>query len=74
MSVFGDALGAIKQVILMQSRIDQLDKRVGGMASDMEGLTDALANMRDRVSRVEGIIEGAAMASGRRNMQSRIEE
>ncbi|QDX24833.1 hypothetical protein FPZ54_01470 [Sphingomonas suaedae] len=65
MSMFGDAVTAIRQVILMQSRIDQLDQRMTRMASDMEGLTDALANMRDRVSRLEGIIEGAAMASGR---------
>ncbi len=72
MSVFGDAVGAIKQVILMQSRIEQLDKRLGEMASDVEGLTDALMDVRDRVSRLEGVIEGAAMATGRQ--QRRIEE
>lgn len=65
MSVFGDAVGAIKQVILMQSRIEELDKRLSRMASDVEGLTDALMDVRDRVSRMEGMIEGAAMAAGR---------
>ncbi len=69
MSMFGDAVTAIRQVILMQSRIDQLDQRMGSMASDMEGLTDALANVRDRVSRLEGIIEGAAMASRQRRIE-----
>jgi hypothetical protein len=68
--MFGDAVNAIKQVILMQSHIDRLDQRMSGMASDMEGLTEVLANTRDRVSRLEGIIEGAAMA----NRQRRIEE
>ena len=69
MSVFGDAVGAIKQVILMQSRIDQLDGRIAGMVSDVDGLTDALAAVRDRVSRLEGVIEGAAMASRQRRLE-----
>ena len=68
MSLFGDAVGAIKQVILMQSRIDQLDKRIGGMAADVDGLVDALSDLRDRVSRLEGVIEGAAMASRQRRI------
>ncbi len=72
MSVFGDAVGAIRQVILMQSRMDQLDMRITAIGADVEGLTDALANVRDRVSRLEGMIEGAAMAAGRQ--QRRIEE
>lgn len=65
MSVFGDAVGAIRQVLLMQSRLDQLDTRMSGMADDMEGLIEAFANVRDRVSRLEGIIEGAAMVARR---------
>lgn len=69
MSVFGDAVAAIREVILMQSRIDQLDQRMVTMASDMEGLADALVNVRDRVSRLEGIIEGAAMASRQRRIE-----
>lgn len=72
MSVFGDAVGAIRQVILMQSRMDQLDMRITAIGGDVEGLTDALANVRDRVSRLEGMIEGAAMAAGRQ--PRRIEE
>lgn len=69
MSVFGDAVGAIRQVILMQSRMDQLDQRMSRMASDVEGLTDALADFRDRVSRLEGVIEGAAMAARQRRIE-----
>ncbi len=69
MSIFGDAVSAIRQVILMQTRIDQLDQRMKGMAADMEGLTDALANVRDRVSRLEGIIEGVSMASRQRRLE-----
>jgi hypothetical protein len=69
MSVFGDAIGAIRQVILMQSRIDQLDQRLGTMALDVERLADALLDVRDRVSRLEGMIEGVAMAGRQRRLE-----
>ena len=69
MSVFGDAVSAIKQVVLMQARIDQLGGRIAGMASDVNGLTDALSAVRDRVSRLEGVIEGVAMASQQRRIE-----
>lgn len=69
MSAFGDAFTALKSVILMQSRLDQLDKRMATMAGDMDGLTDAIGLLRDRVSRLEGIIEGAAMASRQRRIE-----
>ena len=68
MSAFADAFNAIRQVILMQARMDQLDHRIGAMSTDMEGLTDAVAAVRDRVSRLEGVIEGAAMATGQRRI------
>lgn len=71
MSIFGDAVSAIRQVILMQTRVDQLDQRMASIASDIEGLADALADVRDRVSRLEGFLEGAAAAA--RAQQSRIE-
>ena len=69
MSAIGDALAAIRQVILMQQRMDQLDGRITTLVADVDGLTDALANMRDRVSRLEGIIEGAAMAARQRRIE-----
>jgi archaellum component FlaC len=68
-STIGDALAAIRQVILMQQRMDQLDGRITQLVADVDGLTDALSNMRDRVSRLEGIIEGAAMAARQRRIE-----
>ena len=72
MSTFGDVFGAMRQVILTQSRLDQLDTRMTRMAGDIDGLADGIASLRDRISRLEGMIEGAAMAVGRQ--QRRIEE
>jgi hypothetical protein len=72
MSTFGDIFGAMRQVILTQARLDQLDVRMTRMAGDIDGLADGISSLRDRISRLEGIIEGAAMAAGRQ--QRRIEE
>ena len=72
MSTFGDIFGAMRQVILTQARLDQLDVRMTRMAGDIDGLPDGISSLRDRISRLEGIIEGAAMAAGRQ--QRRIEE
>lgn len=71
MSTIGNVFEALRSVILLQSRIDQLDQRISRMAGDMEGLTEAMYALRDRVSRLEGMIQGAAMARGAD--QSRIE-
>ncbi|MBE2991764.1 hypothetical protein IFR23_07015 [Sphingomonas sp. CFBP 13603] len=72
MSPFGDIFGAMRQVILTQARLDQLDVRMTRMAGDIDGLADGISSLRDRISRLEGIIEGAAMAASRQ--QRRIEE
>jgi hypothetical protein len=64
-SSFGDVFGAMRQVILTQSRLDQLDTRMTRMAGDIDGLADGITALRDRISRLEGMIEGAAMAAGR---------
>ncbi len=71
MSPFGDIFGAMRQVILTQARLDQLDVRMTRMAGDIDGLADGISSLRDRISRLEGIIEGAAMAASRQ--QRRIE-
>jgi hypothetical protein len=62
-STFGDAVKAIREVLLMQTRMDQFDERVSRMNSDLEGLAHGYRELRDRVSRLEGIIEGVGMAS-----------
>ena len=66
MSALSDAMKAIREVLLLQSRVDGLDKRIATVADDMDGLADLVASLRDRVSRLEGIIEGAAMAASRK--------
>ena len=57
MSLYGDAIRALRQVIL-------LDERVRNTATDLGRISQELADLRDRVSRLEGIV-AAGMALSR---------
>ncbi len=52
MTWMGDLLDAVGKVIKLEDRVTRLDSSVGG-------LTDKLSDTRDRVIRLEGLIEGA---------------
>ena len=49
MSLYGDAIRALRQVIL-------LDERVRTTAVDMARMSQEVADLRDRVSRLEGML------------------
>ena len=57
MSLYGDAIRALRQVIL-------LDERVRNTAVDLARMSQEIADLRDRVSRLEGIV-AAGMAFSR---------
>ncbi len=48
MSLYGDAIKALRQVIL-------LDERVRNAAVDLARMSQEVADLRDRVSRLEGM-------------------
>jgi len=48
-SLYGDAVRALRQVIL-------LDERVRNTAVDMARMSQEIADLRDRVSRLEGML------------------
>jgi hypothetical protein len=55
-SLYGDAIRALRQVIL-------LDERVRNSAIDLARLSQEVADLRDRVSRLEGMLAaGLALA------------
>ena len=54
MSLYGDAIRALRQVIL-------LDERVRNSAVDLARMSQEVADLRDRVSRLEGML-AAGMA------------
>lgn len=53
----GDLLDAVGKVIKLEDRVTRLDTSVGH-------LTDKLSDTRDRVIRLEGLIEGALRTRG----------
>ena len=57
MSLYGDAIRALRQVIL-------LDERVRNTAVDLARMSQEVADLRDRVSRLEGML-AAGMAFSR---------
>ena len=57
MSLYGDAIKALRQVLL-------LDERVRHTAVDLARMSQEVADLRDRVSRLEGIV-AAGMALSR---------
>jgi predicted nuclease with TOPRIM domain len=67
MSALSDSLAALKNVVLMQERLESMRSEQRRIAEDVSGLADMVAAVRDRVARLEGIIEGAAMASRARS-------
>jgi hypothetical protein len=56
-SLYGDAIKALRKVIL-------LDERVRNTAVDVARMTQEISDLRDRVSRLEGIV-AASMALSR---------
>ena len=69
MSGYGDALQALRTVLMMQEDIRQLKESVKSQSDSFARLAEAHGELRDRVSRLEGVIEGAAMASRQRRIE-----
>ena len=70
MSAIGDALAALKNVVLMQERLDVLRAEQVRLSEDVRGLNDYILSVDKRVVRIETMIE----MSGRVGGQPRIEE
>ena len=60
MSLYGDAVRALRQVIL-------LDERVRNTAVDMARMSQEIADLRDRVSRLEGMLAAGMVLSRETN-------
>ena len=66
MSSFSDALKGLKQLLLLQNRIEQVEAAAGRIGTDITALADAVQTLNNRVARLEGFIEGAAAAAAPR--------
>ena len=69
MGFLSDAAGALKNVVLMQSSIERLERVIERQDRDIAGLRDAMALMNERIVRIETKFE----IYERQAMQRRIE-
>jgi hypothetical protein len=71
-SAFGDALGAIKSVLVMETRLERMDRDVERLGGDLAGLREAIGAVDRRVTRIEGVMEGYGRATASAPRQPRL--
>lgn len=64
MSAMGDALAALKNVVLMQERLDVMRAEQARISEDLRGLNDYVLSVDKRVVRIETMIEMSAARGG----------
>lgn len=69
MTAIGDAVKALRLVLTMQDDIRGLKDVASAQSDRLSRLAEAHGELRDRVSRLEGVIEGAAMAARQRRIE-----
>lgn len=69
MSALGGAMQAIRSVLLLQEKVAALNWTVEAQGQSLAQLADAHADLRDRVSRLEGVMDGVAMATRQRRIE-----
>jgi len=69
MSTVSDALAALKNVVLMQERIQVLQREIERVAGDVSGLNDYCVALDKRVVRIETMIEMSARGTDRRRIE-----
>ncbi|WP_068076772.1 hypothetical protein [Novosphingobium lentum] len=64
MTALGDALAALKSVVLMQERLDVMRSEQARIAEDVRGLSDYVLAVDKRVVRIETMIEMSSKSRG----------
>lgn len=62
-------MGAIRAVLLLQDDTKSLKESARAQGERLTKLAEAHGALRDRVSRIEGMIEGVGMASRQRRIE-----
>ena len=70
MSTFGNAVKGIRDILLLQRDVQDLERVVSGQRSEIDRLTDQVIDLDKRLYAVERIMEFGS----RRSQQKRIEE
>ena len=70
MSTFGNAVKGIREILLLQRDVQDLERVVSGQCGEIDRLTDRVIDLDKRLYAVERIMELGA----RQSQQKRIEE
>ena len=66
MGFLNDAATALKNVLLMQSNFERLERSIERQDRDIAGLREVMARISERLVRVETMLEMADMVPARR--------
>lgn len=69
MSAIGDALSSLKNVMLMQERIDGLRGDIGRISTDLRTLTEKVGSINERVIRIETKFEVYERQASQRRLE-----
>lgn len=64
MSAFGEAMIGLKNVMLMQERIDGLRGDISRIAEDLRAVTGKVQGLNERVIRIETMIDMSRSSGG----------
>jgi archaellum component FlaC len=64
MSTLGDAVSALKNVVLMQERLDVVRTEISGISSRLGRLNEKVSGLELRIVRIETLIESASGRAG----------
>jgi len=56
MSVFGDAMSAVRNVILMQSNLERMERQIEKLDDNQDRFREALFHLSERLARVETLV------------------
>jgi hypothetical protein len=68
-SALSDALAALKNVILLQERLDVVRSDLSNTAGDLKTLTEKVADIDKRLYAVEKVIDLGARQSGQKRIE-----
>lgn len=69
MSTFANVLTALKQVILLQDRVERMEGRLDTMNDDIDGLAAMSADLDKRLYAIERIMEFGARQATQRQIE-----
>lgn len=56
MSIVGDAMTAVRNVVLMQANLERMERQIEKLDDNQDGLREAMFRLSERLTRVESVL------------------